>query len=357
MRMKFVFYSINVSPHQVPLAKAVMNLVGEDEFCYVAEEDNWRGNKIDAGPIRTCLRKDAAEVLENCDVLYTGGLRPIDLIERRARRGQKTLYVSERWFKPLWGRPGHIRMLSPLYRRMVRRFVNVVNENACVKFLAIGPSAALDFEKMGVCKEKIVPWGYFVEKGAGNWELGTTLRQGYGWRAGNGERRKDGVLRVLWVGRLLKLKRVDTIIQAVGALSQQMKICLDIYGSGPEEARLRKLASRYGEAVAFHPPVPMPEVRRLMREHDVFVMASNATEGWGAVVSEALVEGMRVIGTFEAGASAAMLPKERLFRCGDERALAELLVKECEGSLPPCSIGDWTVEAAARRIVELGVGK
>ena len=158
---------------------------------------------------------------------------------------------------------------------------------------------------------------------------------------------------MMWAGRLLKLKRVDTIIRAVGALSSQKKTCLAIYGTGPEEARLRKLASRHGEAVAFHPPVPMPEVRRLMREHDVFVMASDENEGWGAVVNEALVEGMRVIGTFEAGASAAMLPKERLFHSGDAKALADLLVKERGGRLPPCSIGNWSVESAARRIMEL----
>ena len=321
-----VFYSINLSPHQLPLAKEVAKLVGENEFCYVAEEDNWRGNKIDSRRIRTCLRKDAAEVLENCDVLYTGGLRPIDLIERRAGRGQKTLYVSERWFKPLWGMPGRVRMLWPSYCRTVRRFVRAANENDCVKFLAIGPHAVADFEKMGVRREKIVPWGYFVERGepsfakATDGERGTTLRQGYGWRAGNGEQQNDRALRVMWAGRLLKLKRVDTIIQAVGALSSQMKIRLDIYGSGSEEARLRKLASRYGEAVTFHQPMPMPEIRRLMCEHDVLVLASNAIEGWGAVVSEALEEGMDVIGTYEAGASAALLPKERLFHCGDVKA-------------------------------------
>ena len=62
------------------------------------------------------------------------------------------------------------------------------------------------------------------------------------------------------------------------------------------------------DMVMFMPAQPMEKVRELMREHDLFVLASNAYEGWGAVVSEALEEGMRVLGTFEAGASAAILP-------------------------------------------------
>ena len=346
--MKLVFYSINLSPHQLPLAKEVAKLVGQDEFCYVAEKDNWRGSKIDPGGIRTCLRKDAGDVLENCEVLYTGGLRPIDLIERRAMRGLKTLYVSERWFKPIWGLPGRVRMLWPSYRRTVKRFVRAANENACVRFLAIGPHAAADFEKMGVLREKIVPWGYFVEKGAGNWERGT----------GNGERRKDGVLRVLWAGRLLKLKRVDTIIRAIGELSARVNssssssiITLDIYGTGPEEKRLKKLAKGYGSIIKFHPPVSIDEVRKLMREHDVYIMASDENEGWGAVVNEALEEGMQVLGTFEAGACAAMLPMERLFHCGDVKALAGLLWKERDSVLPSCSIGEWTAGNAAKRLL------
>ena len=55
----------------------------------------------------------------------------------------------------------------------------------------------------------------------------------------------------------------------------------------------------------------MEKVRELMREHDLFVFPSNGLEGWGAVVSEALEEGMNVIGTFESGAPATLLPKER----------------------------------------------
>ena len=372
-----VFYSIDLSPHIQPLALEVAKIVGFENFLYVSEiEEPWRGEAIETGGILHKFRKDASQELEDCEVLYTGGIRPIDLIERRARRGLKTLYVSERWFKPIrigayfcgfrlgFSLPGWLRMYCPGYRKMMKRFVRAVNEHDSVRFLAIGPHAKADFVRMGVREGKIDVWGYFVEESL------VVSRQslvGSGQRlAVSSERLAVGserlVLRVLWVGRMLDWKRVDTIIRAVGELVRssnprlttndyRLTTTLDIYGAGPEEKRLRKMAAKYGDVIKFHAPVPIREVRGIMREHDVYVLSSDENEGWGAVVNEALSEGMKVLGTFEAGASATMLPGERLFHAGDAEALARLLVKEANNELPPCSIGNWTPKEAARRLV------
>ena len=156
----------------------------------------------------------------------------------------------------------------------------------------------------------------------------------------------EGV-KVLRVGRMLKLKRVDTIIKAVGECSKSKKITLDIYGIGPEEAKLKKLAAKYRDKIKFHPPVPINEVRKLMREHDVYVLSSNGYEGWGAVVCEALEEGMKVIGTYEAGASATILPESNLFHAGDWRRLKMLL----EGNVEKVGIGPWTAKSAAEFLI------
>lgn len=159
--------------------------------------------------------------------------------------------------------------------------------------------------------------------------------------------RDETVLRVLWVGRLLDWKRVDAIIKAVGELSKGRRIALDIYGIGPEEKRLKLLAAQYGEAISFYPPVPIGIIRNLMRMHDVYVLSSNAYEGWGAVVSEALEEGMAVIGTYEAGSSATILPESSLFHAGDWQGLKNLLA----GDLRQTGIGAWSVKTAAKRLL------
>ena len=159
---------------------------------------------------------------------------------------------------------------------------------------------------------------------------------------------------------MLALKRVETIIRAANEFKVQgSKFKVTLVGDGPEKERLMRLAEgvggRCGRTVEFTflPSQPMEKVRELMREHDLFVFPSNGYEGWGAVVSEALEEGMRVLGTFEAGASAAILPQERLFHSGDWKTLAKLIEKEMRGELPPCSIGEWTAKAAAKRLMNV----
>jgi glycosyltransferase involved in cell wall biosynthesis len=187
------------------------------------------------------------------------------------------------------------------------------------------------------CVDKMRMWGYFVEEGRGMRSDSSEL--------GVKECGSEGV-KVLWVGRLLDLKRVDTIIKAVGECSKSKKITLDIYGLGPEEAKLKKLAAKYGDVIKFYPSVSIGEVRKLMREHDVYVLSSNSYEGWGAVVSEALEEGMAVIGTYEAGSSATILPESNLFHAGDWRRLKKLL----QNDILRVDIGHWTAKNAAKAL-------
>jgi len=388
--MKIAFYLNVISPHQLPLAREVVRLIGKENFKYVYAEDFLADRKAigwDDGDVPTWCMKGDENVPEliDADMVYTG-LRCADLMARRSAMGKKTVYYSERWFKP---KAGILRLLSPTYRRMAREIVRLVDEGGVV-YLPCGIHAARDMARLcGLMHGDLrclfrapklefehKPGGRIFE-GRGKREEGRRIgaMRMWGYFVESGSRRSSEVrgpkstLHILWVGRLLKLKRVDAIIRAVGELykrvdpnssptptlnSNSSKISLDIYGTGPEEARLKKLATKYGDAIKFHPSVPIAEVRRIMREHDVYVFGSNGYEGWGAVVSEALEEGVRVLGTYEAGASATILPKERLFYSGDYKALAVLLKKECKGELPPCSIGDWTARDAAKQLLEIG---
>lgn len=323
--MRVVFYTNNISPHQLPLAREVMRRVGRENLLYVGERIAWRGKTIDAGEVRICAVGDlcAQDWLENADVMYTGGLRPIELMERRAKRGLKTLYYSERWFKPLGNVrlfglfgcsiPGWARLLAPRYRQLAKRFAKLANENACVTFLPTGPWTKRDFLTIGVKNEKMADWGYFVSPSASKIPR---------------KARKAEALSVLWVGREIGLKRVGDIEKAVASVARRSAVTFTKLTGGT-----------------------LDEVREAMRHHDLYVLASDANEGWGAALNEALEEGMSAVGTFEAGSSAAMLPRERLYHAGDWKSLARLIERELRGELPPCSIGDWTAAKAAERLL------
>jgi len=378
--MKFVIYTISFSPHQTPLSNAMMAEVGMDECRYVSAAPvkaerriiGW-GNDIDSfWHIKKWEKPDLAHEVSASSRLLLTGERDLPLMEERCCRGLETIYSSERWFKP---RGGMLRLLSPRYFKMAQRFVQLLANQEALYYYPMGIHAArdmarlcgllhgdirclfcppeLEFEgkpggriwlKRGgnqkkYCLDKMRMWGYYVEPT----KLGALPVQ---------EASKVNLkeIKVLWVGRLLKLKRVDTIVRAVREHANLKrvnadlpKITLDIYGVGPEEKRLRKIARRYEDIIRFYPPIPIAKVRQLMREHDVYVMASNGCEGWGAVVSEAIEEGMKVLGTYEAGSSATILPSSNLFKAGDWKRLSKLLREK----IAPVGAFDWSAQNAA----------
>ncbi len=377
--MRFAFLTVCLSPHQLPLADAIAKRVGVENFRYISNEPVDRGRvKLGWGDEGRpwCLsrtdvgsRAEVEDWCRNADVLFCY-LRELDIFEERVRRGLPTIYVSERWFKPVERKgvgfstillPGWVRMLNPCFSNMAARIRRLLCEEAPFLYFPMGVLAARDMACLCRWGRPVFPtqvpcavfrrmrlWGYFV----------APAKQPVPQKGDQG-----GALRVLWVGRLLPLKRVDTVVRAVCAhagkmsgVNSQSSVTLDIYGVGPDESRLKKEAEGCG-AVCFHPPVPIDEVRTLMRSHDVYVFSSNGLDGWGAVVSEALEEGMHVLGTYEAGSSATMLPEADLFHAGDWRRLQRLLGRCLEekrrGALKGQGIGEWTAEKAAERLVSL----
>lgn len=365
--MKVAFFLNIVSPHQLPLAQEVVRRVGENNFTYVFAEsfhaERARMGWSDKNLPDWCVKgnEDASALME-ADIVYTG-LRCLNLIRKRSSLGKKTFYSSERWFKPPIG---FWRLLSPSYFKLAKSMAALLCHDPYFKYLAIGPWSVKDMALLcrifhPLCSRhkalstKIIPWGYFVAPSSSP-------------RPHPKRSTPNAPLRVLCVGRLLKLKHFETVIRAVACANKKMAIpavklnhepqhacTLTILGDGPEESHLKKLANsivRLGSSpspISFFHSIPITEVREFMRSHDVLVFSSNGYDGWGAVVSEALEEGLCVLGTCEAGASSAMLPKACLFHCGDWRRLAKLLVSD----IPRVPIGAWSVEAAAERLLAL----
>lgn len=296
--------------------------------------------------------------IENADVLYTIFRIP-DIVNRRIKKGLRTLYMSERWLKPPMGL---LRLLYPAYFIMAMKMVRCF-ESGLVTYLPTGIVAATDMLRIvNIVKGRFVKaifqerlnferhvggmigdvawmrmWGYFVKPGS-------QPRQ---------RRERHKPLRVLWVGRYLRLKRVDTLIKAVMHLDD---VVLDLFGAGEEELKLRQLANG-SDKIRFHPSIPLDAVRHQMVEHDVYVMTSNGFDGWGAVISEAIEEGMVVLGTNVVGASATMLPVHNIFKVGEWRKLAQMLelIKQSKAASDApkfITIDGWSAKDASRFIID-----
>ncbi|HEU4914297.1 MAG TPA: glycosyltransferase [Candidatus Saccharimonadales bacterium] len=103
---------------------------------------------------------------------------------------------------------------------------------------------------------------------------------------------------VLYAGRLVKDKNVDKLVLAMERVCRERPEtrCL-IIGSGPERARLEKLASKrgLGEAVSFSDPLPdAADVYAHMKAAKVFCTPS-VREGFGITALESLACGTPVV--------------------------------------------------------------
>jgi glycosyltransferase involved in cell wall biosynthesis/O-antigen/teichoic acid export membrane protein len=134
---------------------------------------------------------------------------------------------------------------------------------------------------------------------------------------------KEPVPTVVFVGRLSANKRPEHAIRAFGLARHQLPDAqMWVIGSGPEEARLRKLA---GPGVTFLGHVPEEAKReRLGRAHAL--VATSVREGWGLVVTEAAASGTVAIGYDVSGLRDSIGASRGILTRADPESLAAGLV-------------------------------
>jgi len=168
------------------------------------------------------------------------------------------------------------------------------------------------------CTERVIYYGVFGEFG----ELARTARP----------ERREGPLRLLFVGRLWEAKGVHTLVEALGRLEGEPAATLTVVG--PEEDRvyaasLRGLAADMGVAdrIVWRGPVPRDRLPETYVSHDVVVFPSIYDEPFGIVQVEALAAGCAVVGTGTGGSAEILDPDANslLFRAGDAASLASQL--------------------------------
>ncbi|HEX4882735.1 MAG TPA: glycosyltransferase [Casimicrobiaceae bacterium] len=166
------------------------------------------------------------------------------------------------------------------------------------------PVAAIDVVYNGVADE-VAPVGARAQ-----------LRQQWGV--------PDGAVVVLFVGRLVEVKRVDTLLHAAALLAadgcaQHVVIC----GDGPQRAALEQLARSLGVDGRVHFAGERSDVAAVIDAADLVVLPSRH-EGLSNVILEAM-RGARPVVASRAGGNVELVDHERnglLFDVGDQRGLA-----------------------------------
>ena len=163
--------------------------------------------------------------------------------------------------------------------------------------LAIGGNGPSWFTSVGYSAEKAIPFAYFISPPHTKTYVPPPTDQ----------------IRVGYLGRLVKVKGVFDLLDALTLLGDGAT--LTMAGAGIEEDSLKAKCVSAGINATFRGVLPIAEVNDFFREIDVLVLASTTSDdGWGVVVSEALMCGVPVIATSAVGAS-IVLDRQMFGRC------------------------------------------
>ena len=318
-----ILYIANSLDHlHLPIARHLVKIVGAENFRFAVTRPpyeerkhlGWNNDYREPWILRVGENEVDRKVFDHwwdeSDVLICNE-RLFGRMQDRVRRNMLTFYTSERWWKPPIGMA---RLLHPGFALMTAAFLRLAS-SASFHYLPVGLFAADDIKRIAAFKSRMWQWGYFTEPPI-PMQSSDVHTKGYA---------------ILWAGRMVSWKRVDTLIRAFSLLQRgRSDAMLTLVGYGPEEERLKHLANKIltPNCYRFMPPLPMQQILELMKQHHVYVLPSNASEGWGAVVNEAMSAGCAVIASFATGSARTMIRHGEnglLFAPNDWQSLADHL--------------------------------
>jgi hypothetical protein len=331
----FTFWQRALSPHSVPLAVALRDrghLVTMIVLGDLAEKRRSLGwsipklgdlNVITLGEgasreeINSHVKDDAIHLLQGLP--RSGTLKRVQscLVERAVQFGSVMEQVNDS------GLLGLVKSLEYSFR--------LRNRNAPQFVLAIGERAPTWFRARASKEISVYPFAYFLDRSEGLVRASSL-----------------GKFSIGFVGHIEGRKRLDLLLDALSKLTDQAAYRLICVGDGPEGAALKRLGAVLlnGASVEWRGVLPRDEVLVQMSSFDLLVLPSRF-DGWGAVVSEALIRGVPVICSDACGASSAVrrAPFGYVFESGDVENLVRGLSKAMDaGALSPSereSLSSW----------------
>jgi glycosyltransferase involved in cell wall biosynthesis len=361
---RVVFWEPCVSPHKSAFIGAVAEALGPsvDVVC-VAHEDvpqdrqalGWNsgqspnevvagGTGVACGGVTTCSR-------------YRTIVAPCgdDISALVAQGGVQCLHVFSgiRWFSTIKRGLAEVRRRGSPFAVMseprddagmkgTARFIQSWATEGWLRrnaqfVLAIGRHGPPWFRSVGYAAERVFPFAYFLplssaiaerdQRDGGSGSDAVSVAPCLGDAVVRERASEAGhKIEVAYIGRLIESKGVGYLLPAIAALGARARLTL--IGAGPLRETLGEQARALGIEVGFAGVLPIDVVQRRMRDFDVLVLPSlTKDDGWGAVVSEALLAGTAAIASSYAGASILLDEPSngRIVPPGDSEAIARAI--------------------------------
>lgn len=150
--------------------------------------------------------------------------------------------------------------------------------------LPVGSMAAHYYQACGFDKDKIFPFAYFVEQS----------------NVTGSNDSENTPFKFLYVGRNIPLKRVDLLVEALEQISDHDWSC-DFIGVSKDAIAQYGLSEYVQSHSKFWGIQSNKKTKEIMTACDALILPSRY-DGWGAVVGEALLSGIKVIVSSKVGA-------------------------------------------------------
>jgi glycosyltransferase involved in cell wall biosynthesis len=223
----------------------------------------------------------AKDLILKADAVIWGSC-PFSYISPRLKAKKLTFAYSERLFKTS-NRLGNFLRGVKYYLRL-RRFQKKHY------LLCASAYAALDYNRIGLFKNKSLKWGYFPElKTYCNLDLLLKEKE---------------TKTLLWVSRLISWKHPEIAINIAKRLkSDGYDFSLKMIGVGDLESACQKLITEndLDSCVQLLGAMTPGEVRQHMETSSIFLFTSGQNEGWGAVLNEAMNSACVVVANNQIG--------------------------------------------------------
>jgi len=213
--------------------------------------------------------------------------------------------------------------------------------------VVLSPSPASDevLRGMGIDSERIGRWDRGVD--VARFSPAKRDPQGLGGR--------DGILTVLYAGRLTREKGADLLADAfLAARERDPRLHLCLAGGGPEEDALR---ARLGEHATFLGWMEGDTLARAYASADIFLFASR-TDTFGQVLLEAQASGLPVVAVAEGGPCSIVEDGiTGLLRPPDSAALAAAVVDLARAPLQRERLAQRALESVRERTWERSLAR
>ena len=287
--MKVVFISNFLTHHQVPFCLEMQKRLGEDfKFISTVKIFQWRldlGFKdldseydfvVKAYENEETYQK-AQKLALDSDVVIIGSTTD-DLIVERLKQDKLIFRYRARVFifpDGFWKTVCDLKKLKLFYHRHIK-----FRKNKNLHLLCANAYGAKDFNFLGLYKNKIYKWGYFLE--TNTYDIEKLIEQ----------KEKNEVMQIVWVARFIHWKHPEVVLKLAKNLTKQ------------------GYSQRLEDVIEIVGQVPSDQVKDYMEAANIFIATSASQEGWGAVMNESMNAGCAIVANSKMGSTPFLIKNE-----------------------------------------------